>query len=269
MDHRQLLSFQHKVLSYYDRSGRDLPWRKTTNPYHILLSEVMLQQTQVDRVVDYYQRWLKKWPTIVNLAQAERTDVLRMWMGLGYNNRAVNLHKAVQKIVSEYNGEVITAMNNYKNIPGIGPYISSAVRIFSTNENVVTVDTNIRRILIHEFKLPESTTDKELWEIAFNCLPKGKSREWHNALMDYGATLLTARKTGIKPKTQQSTFEGSDRQIRAKIVRHLLKNNKPVSIKQLLSAVNEKNSERLQKIVRGMVEDDLLVSSGRSYFLKE
>lgn len=268
MDHHHLLSFQHKIFSYYDRYGRDLPWRKTTDPYHILLSEVMLQQTQVDRVVDYYQRWLKKWPTLVDLAQAERTDVLRMWMGLGYNNRAVNLHKAVQKIVSEYNGEVITAMNNYKNIPGIGPYISHAVRIFSTNENIVTVDTNIRRILIHEFQLDESVSDKELWEIALNCLPKGKSRKWHNALMDYGATLLTARKTGIKPKTQQSKFEGSDRQIRAKIVRYLLKNNKPASIKQLMSIVDEKKSERLQKIVQGMVEDELLVSTGEVYSLR-
>lgn len=268
MDHRQLLSFQHKIFSYYDRYGRDLPWRKTTDPYHILLSEVMLQQTQVDRVVDYYQRWLKKWPTIVDLAQAERTDVLRMWMGLGYNNRAVNLHKAVQKIVSEYNGEVITAMNNYKNIPGIGPYISHAVRIFSTNENIVTVDTNIRRILIHEFQLDGSVSDKELWEIACNCLPKGRSREWHNALMDYGATLLTARKTGIKPKTQQSPFDGSDRQMRAEIVRYLLKHNKPVSIKQLTTVVNEKKSGRLHKIVKGMMEDELLVSTGEVYSLR-
>ncbi len=267
MNQHRIVSFQRKVFSYYDRFGRDLPWRKTTNPYHILLSEVMLQQTQVDRVVDYYERWMRKWPTIVDLAGAERTDVLRMWMGLGYNNRAVNIHKAVQKIVMDYHSDVLLAMNEYKNIPGIGPYISHAVRIFSTNENIVTVDTNIRRILIHEFQLDESVSDKELWELANHCLPPGKSREWHNALMDYGATLLTARKTGIKSKTQQSTFEGSDRQIRAKIVRYLLENNKKSSIKRLMTITNEKKSERIKKILDKMMRDELIMLHGETYSL--
>ncbi len=249
-------SFQHNVFAYYKKYGRDLPWRKTTNPYYILLSEIMLQQTQVDRVIQYYHRWTTKWPHVVDLARADRREVLQEWMGLGYNNRAINIHKAAQKIIESYNGDVIAAMKNYKDIPGVGPYISHAVRIFSGNEDTVTVDTNIRRILIHEFHLHKKISDNELWDIAEHCLPKGKSRDWHNALMDYGATLLTSRKTGIRPKTQQSPFEGSDRQIRAQIIRHLL-NNVSVEFSEICSRFSiEKN--RLDKIIYSLIKDGLV-----------
>ncbi|MBI4147993.1 A/G-specific adenine glycosylase [Candidatus Woesearchaeota archaeon] len=259
----KLRRFREKVLSYYLSFGRTLPWRTTTDPYKILLSEIMLQQTQVDRVVEFYTRWFARWPTIQDLAKADRTDVLKMWLGLGYNNRAINLHKAVQKISKEYGGDVLAAVKNFKDIPGIGPYTSAAVQIFAKNADIVTVDTNIRRILIHEFNLPDSVSDKELWNLADQCLPKGRSRDWHNALMDYGATLLTARKTGIKPKTTQSTFEGSDRQIRSKILRHVL-NAQPATFEELAKVVGV-GMERLKKIVQGLVEDDVLFVDNKKF----
>jgi len=262
----KLRQFRNKVRSYYLSFGRDLPWRKTTDPYKILLSEIMLQQTQVDRVIVFYNRWLASWPTIHDLTIADRTDVLKAWLGLGYNNRAINLHKAAQIISKEYGGDVLAAVKNFKDIPGIGPYTSAAVQIFAANADVVTVDTNIRRILIHEFNLPESVSDKELWNLADQCLPQGRSRDWHNALMDYGATLLTARKTGIKPKTAQSKFEGSDRQVRSKILRHLLK-AKLASIEDLAKITGVENV-RLTRIVKGLVADEMLFSEKDMFGVK-
>lgn len=260
-------NFQYAVLSYYIKNKRPLPWRNTTDPYAILVSEIMLQQTQVDRVIDFYTRWLKKWPTIQKLAKAQRIDVLKAWLGLGYNSRAKNLHETAKIISEQYEGDVLKAIPHYKELPGIGPYTAAAVAIFSANKDIVTVDTNIRRIFIHKFGLPKSISDKDLWMLAEKCLPKGKSREWHNALMDYGATLMTSRKTGISPKTQQSKFEGSDRQIRARIIREVV-GKKKASFGSLLKFAKG-DKQRLQKILKKMVEERLLKKTRQVYVLSE
>ncbi len=258
--------FQKKVFSFYEKNKRDLPWRKTTDPFRILLSELMLQQTQVKRVVQYYEKWIEKWPTVETFAAASLPEVLRMWIGLGYNTRAVNLHKTARIIVSQFDGDVIAAMKHYKQLPGIGRYTSQAVLIFSTNANLVTVDTNIRRIFISEFHLPTTISDSELWSLAETCLPPGRSRDWHNALMDYGALHLTAQKTGIKPKTQQSRFEGSDRQIRAKILRSLLE--KPQTLSGLETTV-QVNQERLKPIIEKMIKERIIIKQKTTYQLHQ
>jgi A/G-specific adenine glycosylase len=258
--------FQKKVFSFYKRYRRKLPWRKTSDSYKILLSELMLQQTQVNRVILYYEKWITRWPTIDALASASLAEVLKMWIGLGYNTRAVNLHKAARKIVTTFDSDVLEAMKQYKEIPGVGRYTSQAVQIFSTNTDLVTVDTNIRRIFIHEFNLPETVTDKALWELAERCLPRGKSRDWHNALMDYGALFLTAKKTGIKPKTQQSKFEGSDRQIRARILRCLLKEK--MSLSELEKTVRIEQI-RLTQILDKMMNEKIIMKKNNSYQLNE
>lgn len=258
---------QEKILSFYAEHGRDLPWRKTTDPYAIWISEVMLQQTQVDRVIEYYYKWLARWPTVFALARASRKEVLSAWMGLGYNNRAIRLHEAAKIIVTAFQGDVIAAMKEHKLIPGVGPYTAAAVRIFSQNEDLVAVDTNIRRILIHEFGLAETISDKELWDLALQCLPRGRSRDWHNALMDYGATQLTARRSGIRPKTKQSVFEGSDRQIRARIVRFLLSHER-VTGKALLENLNI-DQTRLECILIRLIRDNVIERSGEIIKLKE
>ncbi len=262
----KIKQFQKKVLSFYKKNKRSLPWRNTTDPYKILLSEFMLQQTQVSRVVSYYERWTAKWPTINQLASAPLAEVLTLWMGLGYNNRAVNLHRTAKKIVAEFDGDVITAMKNYEELPGIGKYTSQAVQIFSTNDDLVTVDTNIRRIFIREFNLPPTVPDNELWRIAELCLPKNKSRRWHNALMDYGALYLTAKKTGIKPKTQQSRFEGSNRQIRAAIVRYLLK--EALSVSELERKIGVEKS-RLLPLLEKMSAEQILVKHNTVYQIND
>lgn len=266
LDQSTISSFQQKILQYYQKNKRDLPWRHTTDPYSILLSELMLQQTQVSRVIEYYTKWLHTWPTIQHLSKANRKDVLQAWIGLGYNTRGINLHKASQIIVEHYNGDVIAAMDDYKKIPGVGKYTSQAVKIFSTNADIITVDTNIRRIFIHEFNLPQDISDSKLWSIAQYCLPKGKSRQWHNALMDYGATYLTSKKTGISPKTTQSTFEGSDRQIRAQILRDLL--TKPLTLQDLTNQYNH-SSDRLLKILEKMKKQEIIKQENKTYYLNE
>lgn len=255
---------QKKILTYYKENGRDLPWRTTTDPYKILVSEIMLQQTHVDRVIPFYTTWIRKWPTIHDLAAAPRTDVLKAWLGLGYNNRAIRLHDLAKKVSNDYNGDLLTALDQEK-LPGIGSYTKRAIAIFAMNKDLIAIDTNIRRILIHEFNFLHSITDQELEDVAMQCLPKGKSREWHNALMDYGATVLTSRKTGIKPKTTQSKFEGSDRQIRAQILRYLLTTQAMPPIQKLQTHFKKISPSRLHHILTRMEKDGLLVCFNGRY----
>lgn len=264
MDAKSIERFQQRVLSYYAQKGRELPWRETTDPYSILVSEVMLQQTQVDRVVPRYRNWLEKWPSVESLAGASRTEVLKEWMGLGYNSRAVRLHETAKVIVDQFNGNVLEALENHRQLPGIGPYTARAVEIFSANKDSAAVDTNIRRILIHEFSL-KNPSDHELQSLAEVCLPRGRSRDWHNALMDYGSLVVTSRRTGIAPKTKQSRFEGSDRQVRAKVLRLLL--DKQASFEELHKKTDA--GDRLRKILEQMVKEDLLVVKDKHYRVRD
>lgn len=259
---KDIEKFQQTVFHFYQEHKRNLPWRKTADPYNILVSEFMLQQTQVSRVIKYYNKWIKKWPTIQKLAAEKYKNVLRAWVGLGYNRRAMYLHNTANIIVDEFNGDVLSAVKHYERLPGIGLYTSKAIRIFADNEDIATVDTNIRRIFINEFNLDESISEKALFKIAQQSLPKGKSREWHNALMDYGALYLTSRKTGIKPKTTQSSFQGSDRQIRGQIIRKLLQENQ--SKYQLEQQLNI-DSSRITPILDKMLKEKTISKTKNQY----
>ena len=256
--------FQQKILIFYLENKRDLPWRNTTDPYYILVSEFMLQQTQVSRVIDYYNNWIEKWPTVQLLANTPYKEVLTGWMGLGYNRRAMYLHNSAKTIVRDFDGDILDAVKNYEKLPGIGPYTSNAVQIFSANADIATVDTNIRRIFIDEFQLHESISDKELFRLAEKCLPEGRSRDWHNALMDYGALYLTSRKTGIKPKTQQSRFQGSDRQIRGQILRLLLRETQ--SIYQIQKKLDV-DASRLSTILDKMQKEETIDKKDNFYMV--
>jgi A/G-specific adenine glycosylase len=259
---KKISIFQRKILDFYSHQGRDLPWRKTQDPYKILLSEFMLQQTQVSRVISFYNEWITKWPTIKELATASFIDVLQAWMGLGYNRRARYLHDTARIIVSDYNGNVLKAIEHCKTLPGIGKYTARAVRIFAANEDIATVDTNIRRIFIYEFDLPQNISDTCLFDLAQQALPPGKSRDWHNALMDYGSLQLTALKTNIKPKTSQSKFEGSDRQIRGKLLRLLLSDAQNLeSLQQNISI----DPSRLDRILTTMIREEVITYDDGKY----
>jgi A/G-specific adenine glycosylase len=200
---------QARLLAWFSDHGRDLPWRRTRDPYRVLLSEVMLQQTQVPRVIPHYLAWIERWPSVEALAAAPRHEVIRAWEGLGYNRRAVNLHRAAQRVAADGWPEDLTEL------PGVGEYTAVAVRRFALGEPVLPVDTNVRRVL-------ERTSGEFGPEAA-------------EALMDLGATVCLARiprcqicplaeqcpsrGRRYEPLRKQSRFEGSFRQRRARTLK--------------------------------------------------
>ncbi|MFA5051553.1 MAG: Fe-S cluster assembly protein HesB [Patescibacteria group bacterium] len=221
--------FQQKIISFYRLHKRTLPWRQTTDPYKITVAEIMLQQTQVERVVPKYNQWIKRWPGWPSLSRATNKQLLQMWSGLGYNRRAINLGKMAHAVVMYYNGKLPESENELQKLTGIGPYTARAILIFGFNKPLITIDTNIRRVIINEFHLSATLPRKKLESIAWKLLPRKKSRDWHNALMDYSRLQLPARISRIPALSKQSKFQGSIRQIRGEIIRQLLK-KKSVSI---------------------------------------
>lgn len=209
---------QTRLLGWYANHGRDLPWRHATDPYAILVSEIMLQQTQVSRVVPRFREFLDAYPTLEDLAGADLGDVLATWSGLGYNNRAERLVRCARTA----GAALPSTLDDLLRLPGVGPYTARAVLIFSRNADLAAVDANVRRVLTHELGLPHGLSPADLQAVADAALPAGRSRDWHNALMDYGALVLTGRVTGIAPRSRQGRFAGSRRFYRAAAVRLLL-----------------------------------------------
>ena len=249
--------FQEKIFSWWEKNKREFPWRKTVDPYKIMVSEFMLQQTQTTRVVEKYNSFIEKFPTLEHLAKSDPSEVIKMWSGLGYNRRALWLQEAAQKIVKL--GFFPQTVENLRKLKGIGFYSSRSILIFSFNLDIATVDTNIRRILIAEKFGNESSTENTLLTIAQKLVPKNRSRDWHNALMDYASLELTVSKTGIRPTSTQNKFEGSDRQIRGKLLKILTKENKLTydEIKEKIDI----SGEKLQKILDSLKKDKLIVIS--------
>jgi A/G-specific adenine glycosylase len=223
----------------------------------------MLQQTQVDRVIPKYLAFLKAFPSINALASAKTGDVLTLWSGLGYNARAIRLQKTAQVITKDFKGKFPKDRDVLLTLPGVGPYTANAVLSFAFNLPFPCIDTNIRRILLHELQLPESTSITKLYSIAESLIPKNKSCIWHNALMDYGSSVLTAKKTGIKALTKQSKFLHSRRWYRGQIMKIVVKEKK-ISLNKLskllkkektflVSILDELQKEKLVKVVKNQI----------------
>ncbi|MCE9541202.1 A/G-specific adenine glycosylase [Candidatus Kaiserbacteria bacterium] len=216
-------AFRRSVWTYWEECGRhDLPWRKTHDPYKILVSEVMLQQTQVPRVIEKYKEFLKTFPTVFVLSHASLSEVLKVWNGLGYNRRGKYLHDAAKAIAGEYGGSVKDA-TAAKKLPGVGPYTKAAVRVFAFNEPHALIETNVRAAYIHHF-FPdrESVSDRELMPVIEKAAKEQDPREWHWALMDYGVHIKKMHKNPARRSTshvRQSKFEGSLRQVRGAILK--------------------------------------------------
>lgn len=219
--------FRNTVFSFYKKEGRHtLPWRRTRDPYKILVSEIMLQQTQVNRVIDFYTKFTEHFPTVETLARAPLSDVLRVWQGLGYNRRAKMLHDAGKEIVEKYSGKIPKSYAELITLKGVGDYTAKAVRVFAWNEPEVLIETNIRTVFIYHF-FPEKrrVADNDLLPLIEKSLPLGRhARKWYAGLMDYGSHL---KKTLPNPSrksathTKQKPFKGSGREVRGAILRLL------------------------------------------------
>lgn len=187
--------FQQGLLQWYRLHGRDLPWRRTTDPYKIFLSEVMLQQTQVERVIGYWTLFLQTFPTVRDLAAADEAAVLAVWKGLGYNNRARYVHRTAKAVVESHGGEFPRTLEGLRSLPGVGRYTAGAIMSFAFCEDSPIVDTNVVRVLGRIFGPPQgdypAAREESLWTLAEAVIPAGQGFVFNQAIMDFGATMCS------------------------------------------------------------------------------
>ncbi|MBI2611019.1 A/G-specific adenine glycosylase [Candidatus Kaiserbacteria bacterium] len=260
-----LASFRSGVWNYWKEQGRrDLPWRRTNHPYKILVSELMLQQTQVHRVIPKYKEFLKAFPTVRHLARSHFVDVLKVWNGLGYNRRAKYLRDAAIEVVEKHGGNVPRDYQSLRALSGVGDYTARAIRVFAFNEPDILLETNIRTAYIHNFysSILQKTaiSDSEILPLAASAAednpPGGGRREWHWALMDYGAYL---KRSGVRNNhrsahyTRQSKFEGSFRQLRGAIIRALASSKN-------ISGLRNHYIGKFDRALASLARDGLIVS---------
>ncbi|HPI92092.1 MAG TPA: A/G-specific adenine glycosylase [Deltaproteobacteria bacterium] len=268
-DRKEAQGFIKVILGHHASHGRSLPWREDITPYRVLVSEFMLQQTQVERVLGKYSLFLQRFPDIHILAEASLRDILDLWQGLGYNRRAMNMWKTAQRVVDEHQGELPDAQDELVRLPGIGPATAGAIMAFAFNKPVVFIETNIRRVFIHSFFQDRTgVRDRELMPLVEATLDRNNPRRWYYALMDYGAMLgrqLPNPNLRSAHYTRQTPFEGSDRQVRGRILRGLLENG-TLQAKNLSSHL-EIDLDRLGRILSGLEKDGLVVREGKGYYL--
>mgnify|MGYP002761185229 FL=1 len=236
-----LAGVQTALIEWYEADHREHPWRETDDPYAILVSEIMSQQTQLERVVDAWRDFLDRWSTVESLAAAARGDVVSFWSthSLGYNNRAKYLHEAAGQIVTDYDGEFPTSPAELQELMGVGPYTANAVASFAFNNGDAVVDTNVKRVLYRAFNVPDD--DDSFETVASELMPAGESRVWNNAMMELGGVACgktprcdvagcpfrewcQAYKTGdftAPDVPSQPSFEGSRRQFRGRVINTL------------------------------------------------
>jgi A/G-specific adenine glycosylase len=256
-----------RLLEWYAANARDLPWRRTRDPYAILVAEVMLQQTQVDRVIPKWLAWLERFPTLLDLARASRADAIRAWQGLGYNLRAVRLHAIASQVAADYGGELPREVGALLRLKGIGRYTAGAVACFAYEQPVAMVDTNVRRVLSRVFGWPPSAVDA----LADSVVPRSAAYAWNQALMDLGATLCRSRQPlclvcplvadcgGPRApvsatRTAAGQFNGSRRYHRGRIIQRL--RELPAGDSLLLSDLGDRREVVLRLAADGLVSVD-------------
>jgi A/G-specific adenine glycosylase len=266
----EIVEFKKIIWDYYRAAGRSFPWRGA-DPWGVLVSEFMLQQTQTARVVPYWERWMKRWPAPRFLADAPMDEALREWSGLGYNRRCFYLKNCAALITSEHGGRVPETAEALRLLPGIGDYSSRAIACFAYNAPLVFIETNIRAAAIHFFfSETEVVKDSEILPILETALDRENPREWHYALMDYGAALkkITANPSRRSAHyAKQSPFEGSFRQARGKALRALAQNG-PASA----AAISESSGlerEVLYHALAALERESLVAEKGGIYRITE
>ena len=272
----EITVFRSAIKEFYTKHGRIQPWRYSTNTYHVLVSEMMLQQTQVPRVLEKFPQFIERFPTYDALAAATLEEIMMAWQGLGYNRRARFLREIAITICSEHDGILPQDPDVLVTFPGIGPATAGSLCAFAYNEPVVFIETNIRRVFIHSFFEVRETKihDNELYPLVLAALDYDNPREWYYALMDYGYMLA---KQGSNPNkhsahyARQSTFEGSDRQIRGAVLRALIQQGR-LSEDEIKNSITVDTShpwnyERLKQVLDSLTRDHLIVAEDSGSYI--
>lgn len=263
-----IAAFRKLVYSWYKQNNRShLPWRTDYNPYDIFISEVMLQQTQVDRVINKFTEFRKDFPDFKTLADSDLPQLLSRWQGLGYNRRALSLRNAAQKVIDEFSGVLPDQPGHLSTLPGIGPATAASITAFAYNKPVVFLETNIRTVIIYHFcNSGESIPDTLLLEIAETILDRKEPRKWYSALMDYG-TMLKKTEGNLSRKSttykKQSTFKGSRRELRGKILKQLLETPKLTAGK--LGDYLDQTPEKLLPVLEQLIREEIVKYGSGKY----
>lgn len=261
--------FQSMIFTWWKGNRRDLPWRHSRDPYNIAVSEIMLQQTQVLRVIPKYSEFIEEYPTIYHLANASAASVLRMWKGMGYNRRALYLHTMAKMIVEKYNGKFPTNAKLLAQLPGLGIYTTRAILVFAYKKDIACVDTNIRKIITHFFFDDKPQKDSVIQQTADRLVPTGKSWEWHQALMDYGSLeMKDVKYQMINSKKKSVPFRQTNRFYRGRIIDMLREKNYPeMNIIGNIHNQYKKQEHEIQSIINGLIQDGLVERKKDMLFL--
>lgn len=261
--------FQNCIWNFYADHKRMFAWRNTHNPYHVVVSELMLQQTQTHRVEPKFDQFIAEFPNFASLAQASLRNVLSLWQGLGYNRRGKYLHEIAKKVTHEYAGVLPNDPEKLRELPGIGPYTAGSICAFAFNRPTIFIETNIRAVYLHTFfKQQERVPDSDLLPLIDATVDQSNPREWYYALMDYGAMLKKTGNPNVRSKHHavQSKFEGSDRQIRGKIIA-LLTQHEKLNVQNLIQHIDSDQKERIELIIEQLCEDKMIKEEEDEYFI--
>lgn len=261
--------FIKEVYRYYKKHGRnDLPWRVNRSPFNAFLSEVMLQQTQVNRVIEKFLLFKEYYNDFEDLAKAPQSEIVRLWQGLGYNRRALYLHKATQMIMSEFNGELPFLPSDLQKLPGIGPATAASIAVYAHNQPHPYIETNIRAVFIHHFfKDKELVSDDDILPLVTKTLDVNDPYNWYSALMDYGTMIKATHKNPSrksKNHTIQSKFDGSLRQVRGKVLK-ALSNESTLGRDELIKSIND---ERCEEVIAQLIKENFIEEHSNMLLLK-
>lgn len=265
----EIESFRAAVYAVARINPRDLPWRETADPYAIMVSEIMLQQTQVDRVAAKFVEFVGRFPDVAILATSELADVLTVWQGLGYNRRALALKRAAEAIVTRFGGMVPATRKELEALPGIGPYTAGAIEAFAYDRPAVFIETNIRSVFIHHFfRDRDRIPDRDLLPLVEKTMDRFHPRAWYNALMDYGVVLKREHTNPSRKSVhhqRQSAFEGSNRQLRSALLKAVL-THPGLSFDDVASRVTGDHEKIAHNLTR-MEQEGLIVRNREKYFV--
>lgn len=268
---KRISRFQNRIWEYYREYGRSFPWRDTDRPYEILVSELMLQQTQTERVLTKYQPFLDSFPTFKALAEAPLSEVLRLWQGLGYNRRALGLKSIAELVHREYGGGLPDDPETLLTFPMIGPATAGSLQAFIFRKPVVFIETNIRRVILFFFFADQDqVTDSEVLDVVEQLLDKQNPRHWYYALMDYGVYLKYAVPNPNRRSAhyrRQAPFENSNRQIRGSLLR-LITAEGPLSGPELAKAMGNFETERIARCLHALEREGFIVAENERYQIK-